>query len=478
MPAESMTREAARPPDTRDHPTAKTSSTAPSTAPDFSRFGAEFANTSPEINSKLSVMKFQKCFCGFLLLTFAAIAYSQGTVIDDSLYSDALGETRMVDVYLPEGYYTDTTRYNVVYFLHGAGSSQNGYEFLIAILDSLIGYGIIEPVIVVKPDGIAGPFQNSMYANSELNGAVEDYIVVDLIGYIDSHYRTRASGGKRVIMGHSMGGVGTMKLGLKHPHLFRGWASHCCRINPEPDDFWISRVLTENGGSGPYDPNAGWFTRSAFTMAAAFSPNLDNPPYFVDFPLDNDGNWIDSTHAKWLSQYPACNPPLEPDVYHQAIYFDCGTEDELGNYPTNLSFADTLDARGIPYEFNSFVGNHNDQLPYRFPISLVFLDSAMRTELETGDREPFFPAPYLFCQNWPNPFNTSTTIRYSLPKASDIRITIHDILGRRMETLIEGRQHAGFHTVIFDAAGQASGIYFYRIEAGAFSIVKRCLLLK
>ncbi|MBU1937469.1 alpha/beta fold hydrolase, partial [bacterium] len=312
-------------------------------------------------------MKFQTGFCGLLLLTFAAIAYGQGTVVDDSFYSNALGETRMVDVYLPEGYYGDTTRYNVIYFLHGAGGNQDSYEFLIGILDSLIGNGIIEPVIVVKPDGTAGPFQNSMYTNSELNGAVEDYIVVDLIGYIDSHYRTRTSRDKRVIMGHSMGGVGTMRLGLKHPDLFRGWASHCCRINPEPDDFWISHVLTENGGSGPYDPNAGWFTRGAYSMAAAYSPNLDNPPYFVDFPLDNDGNWVDSTHAKWLLQYPACNPPLEPDVYSQAIYFDCGTQDELGNYPTNLAFIDTLNARSLAYEFQSFDGGHSNQLPYRFP---------------------------------------------------------------------------------------------------------------
>ena len=423
-------------------------------------------------------MKFQKCFCGLLLLIFTAIAYGQGTVIDDSLYSDALGETRMVDVYLPEGYHADTTRYNAIYFLHGAGGSQNGYEFLIGILDSLIGCEIIEPVIVVKPDGIAGPFQNSMYTNSELNGAVEDYIVIDLIGYIDSHYRTRASRDKRAIMGHSMGGVGTMKLGLKHPHLFRGWASHCCRINPEPDDFWISHVLTENGGSGPYDPNAGWFTRGAYAMAAAYSPNLNNPPYFVDFPLDNDGNWVDSTHVKWLSQYPACNPPLEPDVYHQAIYFDCGTQDELGNYPTNLAFADTLDARGLTYEFQSFIGGHNNQLTLRFPISLVFLDSVMQTESAIGDIVTSHPMQYLLYQNWPNPFNTSTTIRYSLPKASDIRITIHDILGRHVETLTDGRQHAGFHTVIFDAAGQASGIYFYRIEAGKFSTAKKCVLLK
>ena len=63
---------------------------------------------------------------------------------------------------------------------------------------------------------------------------------------------------------------------------------------------FITPILAENGGSSPYNytPTAGFFTLVAFTSAGAFSPNLNNPPYFVDFPLDTFGNIIDSANFK------------------------------------------------------------------------------------------------------------------------------------------------------------------------------------
>jgi hypothetical protein len=269
-----------------------------------------------------------------------------------------------------------------------------------------------------------------------------------------------------------------MMLGLKHPELYCGWASHCGRVSLDPDSFWVSRILTENGGSGPYDPDAGFFTRGAFAMAAAYSPNLQNPPYFVDFILDNAGNRVDSIRAKWLSHYPACNPPLPPGVATQAIYFDCGLQDEAGNYPANLAFAETLDARGLDYEFQTFIGGHSDKLPERFPISLTFLDSVLQVSSNVGSDERSISEVFLSCWNYPNPFNVSTTIQYVLPKSMNVRVRICDVLGRQVAALTNERQDAGLHSAVWQPTGSASGIYFLRIQAAELSVAKSCILLK
>ena len=81
-------------------------------------------------------------------------------------------------------------------------------------------------------------------------------------------------------------------------------------------------------------------------------------------------------------------------------------------------------------------------------------------------------------QNYPNPFNAQTTIKYSLPKQSLVTIDIFDILGRKIETLAEGIKPAGNHQAVWDASGQASGIYFYRIQAGEYSERREMVLIK
>jgi hypothetical protein len=80
--------------------------------------------------------------------------------------------------------------------------------------------------------------------------------------------------------------------------------------------------------------------------------------------------------------------------------------------------------------------------------------------------------------NYPNPFNSSTTIEYGLPEAGRVRIDIYDLLGRKVETLMDGDMQAGRHRVVWDASGYSSGVYFYRIEAGDFADTKRMVYLK
>jgi hypothetical protein len=95
-------------------------------------------------------------------------------------------------------------------------------------------------------------------------------------------------------------------------------------------------------------------------------------------------------------------------------------------------------------------------------------------ETRTGE----IPREYSLEQNYPNPFNPSTIIRFSLPRSGHVTLKVYDLLGREVETLVDGQRPAGSYNVEWTPNGLASGVYFYRIQAGAFSDVKRLVLLK
>jgi hypothetical protein len=91
---------------------------------------------------------------------------------------------------------------------------------------------------------------------------------------------------------------------------------------------------------------------------------------------------------------------------------------------------------------------------------------------------PDVPKSYFLSQNYPNPFNPSTIINYELPTANHVEIAVYNTLGKKVETLVAGRQQAGYHSITWNAGGYASGIYYYKLKAGAFTDFKRMLLLK
>jgi hypothetical protein len=88
------------------------------------------------------------------------------------------------------------------------------------------------------------------------------------------------------------------------------------------------------------------------------------------------------------------------------------------------------------------------------------------------------PASYSLAQNYPNPFNPSTTIRYHLPNLSHVTLAVFNTLGQQVATLVQAQQEAGYHEVKFDGTALASGVYFYRLQAGDFVATKQLLLLK
>jgi hypothetical protein len=88
------------------------------------------------------------------------------------------------------------------------------------------------------------------------------------------------------------------------------------------------------------------------------------------------------------------------------------------------------------------------------------------------------PAAFSLNQNYPNPFNPSTTIRYGLPARLHVSLTLFTTLGQDVATLVQGEQDAGYHEVRFDASGMASGVYFCRMQAGAYVESRKLLLIR
>jgi len=88
------------------------------------------------------------------------------------------------------------------------------------------------------------------------------------------------------------------------------------------------------------------------------------------------------------------------------------------------------------------------------------------------------PYSYSLSQNYPNPFNPQTEISYSTAKDGDVKITVFDELGRTIATLVDSYQKAGNYSVVFDGTNLTSGLYFYKINSGGFSVTRKMILLK
>jgi len=153
-------------------------------------------------------------------------------------------------------------------------------------------------------------------------------------------------------------------------------------------------------------------------------------------------------------------------------YFSNGNQQWLIRYP-NLS-----NSGGIPYSIlvdkyrNVYVTEISDSSNINGYITIKYSQTVgMINSNETAGR-------FNLEQNYPNPFNPSTNIRYRLLNTGDVKLSVYDILGNEVSTLVNEKQKAGTHEITFNAGIISSGIYFYRLIAGKYSETKKMILVK
>jgi hypothetical protein len=165
-------------------------------------------------------------------------------------------------------------------------------------------------------------------------------------------------------------------------------------------------------------------------------------------------------------------------IYQNVHGTQPGTLTVDGGSPVSLSLPGNTDSTSIPFLSSSFPltqGSH----AIGITAGNLNLDYAILNQQITGLRDGNkSPLTYLLEQNYPNPFNPTTTINFSLAKAAKVELSIYNILGQKVMTLVNGALSSGLHTVQFNATHFASGVYIYRLEAGDVQISKKMVLLK
>jgi S-formylglutathione hydrolase FrmB len=315
-----------------------------------------------------------------LILIISSVSTVKADVITSYFYSDSLGYDMYYEIVLPPSYESNPdSTYPSIYFLHGFGLDFSWYGSVVSVFEGMMASGEIRESILIKPDGFVIPYLGSMYTNSDYNGQFEDYIVQDLISHIDGSYNTIDNSSYRAIMGHSMGGYGAVKLSIKFPELFQVAASHSGPIAIEniiPDLLPV--LLAETGILG-YQPWNGTVSLFMYSASAAFSPDVDDWPYYVDLPVDYYGNVIDEVWDLWLG-HDALTLAQENFANIQSIrfYMDCGDQDDYLFYNHSTSFSEFLDEVNINHVYETYPGDHFTEVLNgdRFPYSLAFIENA------------------------------------------------------------------------------------------------------
>jgi S-formylglutathione hydrolase FrmB len=297
----------------------------------------------------------------------------EGKALEGNHEGDAVARDAIV--FLPPSYNQNRTRrYPVVYALHGysIGAAQWTQEIHVPqTIEGAFAKGAHE-MIVVLPDSKT-VHNGSMYSSSVTTGDFENYVAHDVVSYVDAHYRTIATRESRGLVGHSMGGYGATRIGMKHADVFGSLyiMSPCC-LSPRGSGGGRSTPSSANAANDEAlaavktaadSAKLPFGLRVQLASAAAWSPNPKNPPLYLDLPI---GDQAPAVLARW-----AANAPLAfIDQYildlkrYRAIAIDVGDQDGLRADAGKLH--DVLDQYSIANTFEVYPGTHTSDVAVRF----------------------------------------------------------------------------------------------------------------
>jgi S-formylglutathione hydrolase FrmB len=318
----------------------------------------------------------------------------------DVLRGNALGDPHERDVYcyLPHDYDTSGSAYPVLYFLSGftgTGRMHLNYDpFVESIdrrLDRLIGSGAMPPAICVLPDCFTS-LGGSQYVNSTATGRYEDYVVDELVPFVDAQLRTLASRDHRGLTGKSSGGYGAMVLAMRHADVFGAMGSHAgdayfayCYL---PDFVKFTLGITRHGGveafvrhfrSLPKKTKEAMEVLNILAMAACYSPN-PSATMGIDLPVVLPSGEIRAeVWNRWIDNDPVHMAKAHADALRslRLIYVDAGLRDEFNLQIGARIFCSRLDSLGVSYIYEEFDDTHMG-INYRYDRSLVELAKALQ----------------------------------------------------------------------------------------------------
>ncbi len=301
--------------------------------------------------------------------------FERVTVHASSLVGNLEGDSpdRQVSVYLPPSYAREPQRrYPVLYLLHGFTDSDSRWFGLSGgwfvnvphAVDAANAKGVPE-MIVVMPDAFTR-YGGSMYSSSAVTGDWETFVTRELVRYVDAHYRTLPQAASRGLAGHSMGGYGTLRLGMKYPGVYSSLyaLSPCClAASLEPNRELMSRaaqVTTPDAFAA-----ADFGTKAALASAAAWSPDPTRPPRFFTLPIEG-GAPVPEVIAEWAANAPLAmvRQYVENLRHYEAIGFDAGDRD-AAIAETVRRLDEILNGYRLAHSFAIYSGDHVDHIEQR-----------------------------------------------------------------------------------------------------------------
>jgi len=302
-----------------------------------------------------------------------------GASLEGNLEGEAVD--RDVIVFSPSYAREKDRRYPVVYALHGfsIGTGQWTHEIHVPqTIEGALAQGANE-MIVVLPDSKT-VYGGSMYSSSAATGDFERFIASDVVHYIDAHYRTIPNRMSRGLAGHSMGGYGAARIGMKHPDVFGKLyiMSPCCLspmgagpTNPamqkamEGVEKELESVKTPAEAAG-----LSFFAHAQLASAAAWSPDPKSPPLYLDLPRKDDVPQAEVI-AKWTANAPLAFIDQYIDNLRQyhPIAIDVGDQDGL-RFDT-IKLHQILDNYGVANSFEIYQGTHTSAVAGRFQNHVI-----------------------------------------------------------------------------------------------------------